>query len=67
MYRSFWLLILEQTVILPAMSNYFLSYTQIIGPWSMTDAKWKPCNQKQELPMVAMFVIDGSGQNEQSL
>jgi hypothetical protein len=27
-----------------AMSNYFLSYTQIIGPWSMTNAKLKPCS-----------------------
>jgi hypothetical protein len=27
---------------------------------------WKVVNQKEELPMVAMFV-DGSGQNEQSL
>jgi len=27
---------------------------------------FKSANQKQELPMVAMF-IDGSGQNEQSL
>jgi hypothetical protein len=26
---------------------------------------FKPANQKQELPMVAMFV-DGSGQNEQT-
>ena len=42
MYRSFWPLILEQAAILPAMSNYFLSYTQIIGPWLMTDAKRKP-------------------------
>ena len=42
MYRPFWPLILEQTVILSAMSNYFLSYTQIIGPWPMTDAKRKP-------------------------
>jgi hypothetical protein len=25
------------------MSNYFLSYTQIIGPWMMTDIKCKPC------------------------
>jgi hypothetical protein len=31
MHRSFWPLLLEQTVILPAMSNYFRSYTQIIG------------------------------------
>ena len=31
MCRSFWPLILKQTVILTAMSNYFLSYMQIIG------------------------------------
>ena len=43
MYRSFWPLILKQTVIWIAMSNYFLSYTQIIKPWPMTDAKRKPC------------------------
>ena len=37
MCRSFWPLILKQTVILTAMSNYFLSYTQIIGQWPMTN------------------------------
>ena len=35
MCRSFWPLILKQTVILTAISNYFLSYTQIIGRWPM--------------------------------
>jgi len=34
MCLSFWPLILKQTVILTAMSNYFLSFTQIIGPCS---------------------------------
>ena len=43
MCRSFWPLSLKQTVILTAMSNYFLSYMQIIGPWPMTDSKRKPC------------------------
>jgi hypothetical protein len=33
MCRSFWPLILKQMIILTAMSNYFLSYMQIIGPW----------------------------------
>jgi hypothetical protein len=43
MCQSFWPLIRKQVVILTAMSNYFLSYTQIIGPWPMTEAKRKPC------------------------
>jgi hypothetical protein len=34
--------------------------------WPQAVLKKKSANQKQELPMVAMFV-DGSGQNEQSL
>jgi hypothetical protein len=33
MCQSFWPLIMKQTVILTAMSNYFLSYMQIIGQW----------------------------------
>ena len=33
MCRSFLPLILKETVILTAMSNYFLSYTQIIDQW----------------------------------
>jgi hypothetical protein len=33
MCQSFWPLILKQTVILTAMSNYFPSYMQIIGQW----------------------------------
>jgi hypothetical protein len=35
MCQSFWPLILKQTVILTAMSYYFLSYMQIIGQWPM--------------------------------
>jgi hypothetical protein len=35
MCRSFLPLILKQTVILTAMSNYFLLYTQIIDQWPM--------------------------------
>jgi hypothetical protein len=37
MCRSFLPLILKETVILTAMSNYFLSYTQIIDQWPMTN------------------------------
>ena len=33
MCQSFWPLILKQTVILTAISNYFPSYMQIIGQW----------------------------------
>lgn len=43
MCLSFWPLVLKQTVILTTMSNFFRSYTQIIGQWPMTDAKQKPC------------------------
>jgi hypothetical protein len=39
MCQSFWPLILKQTVILTAMSNYFLSYIQIIGQWWLK-LKW---------------------------
>jgi hypothetical protein len=48
-YRSFWPLILGQTVILPAMSNYFLSYTQIIGPWPMTDTQTETLKHSRKI------------------
>jgi hypothetical protein len=39
---------------------------RFIRPSSFREDLKKSANQKQELPMAAMFV-DGSGQNEQSL
>jgi hypothetical protein len=39
---------------------------RFIWPSSFREDFKKSANQKQELPMVAMFV-DGSGENEQSL
>jgi hypothetical protein len=40
MFRSFWPLILKKSVILTAMSNYFLSYAQIIGQCRALWAKY---------------------------
>jgi len=43
------------------MSNYFLSYMQIIGPWPMTDAKRKPwtyLNIKHKfIPVLTWFIL----------
>ena len=57
MCRSFWPLILKQVVILTTMSNYFLSYTQIIGPSPITNTKRKPC---MECPLCRLLISSRS-------
>ena len=51
MCQSFWPLILKQTVILTAMSNYFPSYMQIIGQWPMPNGN--PATPRQPSCMVS--------------
>jgi hypothetical protein len=54
---------------LQLMRNYFGAFASSqVGVFQMSIQVFskKSANQKQELPMVAMFV-NGSGQNEQSL
>ena len=52
MCQSFWPLILKQTVILTAMSNYFPSYMQIIGQWPTPNGN--PATPRQPSCTVSM-------------